>query len=57
VQALRECRAKTGIAATLVAVGMVSKGFSIADPDDGGMPGAVGFDAAAPAMIADFIRG
>ncbi len=57
VQALREYRAKTGIAAKLVVVGMVSNGFSIADPADGGMMDVVGFDAAAPAVIADFIRG
>lgn len=57
VQALREYREKTGIAAKLVVVGMVSNGFSIADPDDGGMLDVVGFDAAAPAVIADFIRG
>jgi 60 kDa SS-A/Ro ribonucleoprotein len=38
-------------------VGMVSNGFSIADPSDGGMLDVVGFDAAAPAVIADFIRG
>ncbi len=57
VQALREYREKTGIAAKLVVVGMVSNGFSIADPKDGGMLDVVGFDAAAPAVIADFIRG
>jgi 60 kDa SS-A/Ro ribonucleoprotein len=57
VQALREYREKTGIAAKLVVVGMVSNGFSIADPNDGGMLDVVGFDAAAPAVIADFIRG
>jgi 60 kDa SS-A/Ro ribonucleoprotein len=56
-QALREYREKTGIAAKLVVVGMVSNGFSIADPKDGGMLDVVGFDAAAPAVIADFIRG
>ena len=33
---------------------MVSNGFSIADPDDGGMLDVVGFDSAAPALIADF---
>jgi 60 kDa SS-A/Ro ribonucleoprotein len=57
VQALREYRRKTGIAAKLVVVGMVSNGFSIADPEDAGMLDVVGFDAAAPALIADFIRG
>ena len=56
VQALRQYRERTGIAARLVVVGMVSNGFSIADPDDAGMLDVVGFDAAAPAVIADFIR-
>jgi 60 kDa SS-A/Ro ribonucleoprotein len=40
----------------LVVVGMVSNGFSIADPDDAGMLDVVGFDTATPAVIADFIR-
>jgi 60 kDa SS-A/Ro ribonucleoprotein len=35
---------------------MVSNGFSIADPDDGGMLDVVGFDTAAPAVMADFVR-
>ena len=56
VQALRQYRAQTGIAARLVVVGMVSSGFSIADPDDAGMLDVVGFDTATPAVIADFIR-
>ncbi len=56
VQALRQYRAQTGIAARLVVVGMVSNGFSIADPDDAGMLDVVGFDTATPAVIADFIR-
>jgi 60 kDa SS-A/Ro ribonucleoprotein len=54
VQALRDYRQRMGIAARLVVVGMVSNGFSIADPDDGGMLDVVGFDTAAPAVIADF---
>ncbi len=57
VQALRTYREKTGIAAKLVVVGLVSNGFSIADPEDPGMLDVVGFDTAAPALIADFIRG
>ena len=57
VEALRAYRAKTGIAAKLVVVGLVSNGFSIADPSDAGMLDVVGFDTAAPALIADFIRG
>lgn len=56
VQALRQYRERTGIAARLVVVGLVSNGFSIADPADAGMLDVVGFDAAAPAVIADFIR-
>ena len=55
-QALQRYRERTGIAAKLVVVGMVSNGFSIADPDDAGMLDVVGFDTAAPAVIADFIR-
>ncbi len=50
--ALRRYRERTGIAATLVAVGMASNGFAIADPDDGGMMDVVGFDAAVPGVIA-----
>jgi len=56
VEALRSYRAVMGIPAKLVVVGMVSNGFSIADPNDGGMLDVVGFDAAAPALIADFAR-
>ncbi|VVB47535.1 60 kDa SS-A/Ro ribonucleoprotein [Beijerinckiaceae bacterium RH AL1] len=56
VEALRTYRKKTGIAAKLVVVGLVSNGFSIADPDDAGMLDVVGFDTGAPAVIADFIR-
>jgi 60 kDa SS-A/Ro ribonucleoprotein len=56
VEALRRYREAMGIAAKLVVVGMTSTGFSIADPNDGGMLDVVGFDAAAPAVIADFLR-
>jgi 60 kDa SS-A/Ro ribonucleoprotein len=55
-EALERYRRETGIAAKLVVVGMVSNGFSIADPNDAGMLDVVGFDAAAPALIADFAR-
>ncbi|MCB8942941.1 MAG: TROVE domain-containing protein [Ardenticatenaceae bacterium] len=54
-QALQEYRQKMGIAAKLVVVGMVSNGFTIADPNDGGMLDVVGFDTAAPQLMADFI--
>jgi 60 kDa SS-A/Ro ribonucleoprotein len=56
VAALRRYRKKTGIAAKLIVVGMTSTGFSIADPNDAGMLDVVGFDAAAPAVMADFAR-
>lgn len=36
---------------------MVSNGFSITDPEDAGMLDVVGFDSAAPALIADFAGG
>jgi 60 kDa SS-A/Ro ribonucleoprotein len=57
VQALREYREKTGIGARLIVVGMVSNGFSIADPDDPGMLDVVGFDTATPEVIAGFAGG
>ncbi|MGY2050884.1 TROVE domain-containing protein [Methylobacterium sp. JK268] len=56
VEALRRYREHTGIPAKLVVVGLVSNGFSIADPEDAGMLDVVGFDTAAPALIADFLR-
>jgi 60 kDa SS-A/Ro ribonucleoprotein len=55
VQALRAYRRQIGIPAKLVIVGMTSNGFSIADPNDAGMLDVVGFDTAAPRLIADFI--
>jgi 60 kDa SS-A/Ro ribonucleoprotein len=35
-------------------VGMTSNEFTIADPEDAGMLDVVGFDTAAPAVMADF---
>jgi 60 kDa SS-A/Ro ribonucleoprotein len=57
VQALDQYRQKMGIAARLIVIGMVSNGFSIADPNDDGMLDVVGFDAATPSIIAGFVRG
>ena len=57
VQALRDYRRASGIDARLVVVGMVSNGFSIADPGDPGMLDVVGFDTATPQLISDFARG
>jgi 60 kDa SS-A/Ro ribonucleoprotein len=55
-QALEQYRQKMGIAAKLIVVGMVSSGFTIADPDDAGMLDVVGFDLATPQLMADFAR-
>ena len=54
-EALKRYRNKTGIDAKLIVVGMVPTEFSIADPDDVGMLDVVGFDAAVPKLIQDFI--
>ena len=57
VEALRQYRRKMNIPAKLIVVGMVSNEFTIADPTDAGMLDIVGFDSAAPALIADFTTG
>lgn len=56
-QALTKYRQKTGIPARLIVVGMVSNGFSIADPNDPGMLDVVGMDTSTPAVMADFSAG
>jgi 60 kDa SS-A/Ro ribonucleoprotein len=56
-QALVEYRRASGIDARLIVVGLVSNGFSIADPADPGMLDVVGFDTATPQLISDFARG
>ena len=53
----RDYRRASGIDARLVVVGMVSNGFTIADPNDPGMLDVVGFDTATPQLISDFARG
>lgn len=55
-QALRDYRQRMGIPAKLIVVGMTATRFTIADPDDAGMLDVVGFDSAAPAVMADFSR-
>lgn len=55
-QALDQYREKFKIPAKLVVVGMVSNGFTIADPNDKGMLDVVGFSTDTPTVIADFIR-
>jgi len=56
VQALRRYRQRMGVPAKLIVVGMASNGFSIADPNDAGMLDMVGFDAAVPLLMGDFVR-
>jgi 60 kDa SS-A/Ro ribonucleoprotein len=55
-QALRQYRDQFVGDAKTVVVGMTSNGFTLADPNDRGMMDVVGFDASAPAIIADFVR-
>lgn len=55
-QALVRYREQTGIPARLAVVGMVSNGFTIADPNDAGMLDVVGFDTATPEIISGFAR-
>jgi 60 kDa SS-A/Ro ribonucleoprotein len=57
VQALQRYREWTGIAAKLIVVAMTATECSIADPQDSGMLDVVGFDAAAPVVVNDFLRG
>ena len=55
-QALQDYRKQRVADAKLVVVGMTSNGFTIADPNDRGMLDIVGFDAATPSVLSDFIR-
>jgi len=55
-EALERYRQKMGRDAKLIVVGMTATDFTIANPDDTGMLDIVGFDTAAPSIMADFIR-
>ncbi len=55
-QALDQYRQASGIDAKLIVAGMTATGFTIADPNDTGMLDVVGFDAACPAIMANFVR-
>jgi len=57
VQALARYRERTGIPARLVVIGMLSNGFTIADPNDPGMLDIVGFDTATPDVVSGFAAG
>jgi 60 kDa SS-A/Ro ribonucleoprotein len=56
-QALKAYRETTGLDTRLVVAGTTATDFSIADPRDPGMLDVVGFDSAAPQLIADFSAG
>ncbi len=56
-QALSTYRERVVPGARLVVAGTTSTGFSIADPADPGQLDVVGFDSAAPQLIADFAGG
>lgn len=56
-EALKRYRKETGIPAKLIVVGMVSNGFSIADPNDAGMLDVVGMSTETPATISKFSAG
>lgn len=55
MQALDRYRQQMGIGAKLIVVGLTATEFSIADPADGGAMDVVGFDAAAPSIMRDFV--
>jgi 60 kDa SS-A/Ro ribonucleoprotein len=54
-QALVAYREGLGIAARMIVVGMTATEVTIADPRDAGMLDVAGFDASAPAIMADFV--
>lgn len=56
-QMLKKYRQATGIDARVAVFGVASTGFTIADPTDRGMMDFVGFDSAAPRVLADFSAG
>lgn len=55
-QALEKYRQFIGHNAKLAVFGLAGNNFSIADPNDAGMIDFVGFDAAAPTVLADFAK-
>lgn len=56
-QALTTYRERVNPNARLIVAGTTSTGFTIADPKDPGQLDVVGFDSAAPQLIADFAGG
>lgn len=56
-QALDQYRKESGIQSKLIVVGMTATQFSIADPNDFNSLDVIGFDSAAPQLIAEFSSG
>lgn len=56
-EALKKYREMTGIAAKQVIVGMISNGFSIADPADPNALDVIGLDTSTPSLISRFAAG
>ena len=56
-RALQQYRQQVGKDVKFIVVGMLANEFSIADPNDPGMLDVVGFDPAAPQIMADFALG
>lgn len=56
-ESLRRYRKFSGRNTKYVVAGLTATGFSVADPNDGGMFDVVGCDSATPQLIADFIAG
>lgn len=54
---LEEYRRKTGIQARLICIAFTATHFSVADAKDPLQLDIVGFDASAPALLSEFIRG
>ena len=54
--ALQNYRQASGIPAKLAVFGFANSDFSVADPNDSGMMDFVGFDAAAPVLLSNFLR-
>ena len=57
VEALKRYRKESGIPAKLIVVGMMSNGFSIADPNDAGMLDVAGMSTDTPSTISKFSAG
>lgn len=55
-EALKKYRKASGIDAKLIVVGMVSTGFTIADPNDLNSLDICGFDAGVPKIMSEFVK-